>query len=240
MDYAIETKNLSKRFGDFQANDAVSIKVPRDAIMGLIGRNGAGKTTFMRLLLGLFEPTDGKITMLGCTGDQIEEARRKTGCMIETPAFYTKLSANENLMIRAKLIGLEHPKEAIRDVLKKVGLYEKRNNKVKSLSLGMRQSLGIAYAILGDPELLILDEPVNGLDPIAIANIRKILQEMNQKGTTILISSHILGEMEKLATCYAFIVNGKLVKEISEEELKNEHMDLEEMFIKISGGEINE
>lgn len=128
----------------------------------------------------------------------------------------------------------------MKKVLKKVGLYEKRGHKVKSFSLGMKQSLGIASAILGKPKLLILDEPTNGLDPIAIANVRKILEDLKAQGTTILISSHILGEMEKMATCYGFILEGKLVKEISEEEVRNSKIDLEKLFIEMAGGATNE
>ena len=150
------------------------------------------------------------------------------------------MSAYQNMFIRADLIGLKDAKKAIEDALKKMGLYEKRHNKVKSFSLGMKQSLGIAAAILGEPKLLILDEPTNGLDPIAIANVRKILEDVKAKGSTILISSHILGEMEKMATCYGFILNGKLVKEISEEEVKNNKIDLEKLFIEMAGGANNE
>ena len=240
MEDIIVTKDLTKKFGGFKANDSISMTIKKGAIYGLIGRNGAGKTTFMRMLLGLIEPTRGSIELFGQSGKDLNAQRRKIGSIIETPAFYSYLSAYENLMIRAELLGLDNKKECVEEALKKVHLYEKRKQKVKSFSLGMRQSLGIASAILGNPELLILDEPINGLDPIAIANIRKVLCELNEQGTTIIISSHILGEMEKIATCYGFIIDGKLVKEISEEEVKGKHIDLEKLFIEMAGGNINE
>lgn len=240
MENAIKTKELTKKFGSFVANDHVSVEIPKGVIYGLIGRNGAGKTTFMRMLLGLINPTHGEYELLGKSGSSISEALAQTGSIIETPKFYDHMSAYQNMVIRADLIGLKDAKKYIEDALKKMGLYEKRHNKVKNFSLGMKQSLGIAAAILGEPKLLILDEPTNGLDPIAIANVRKILEDLKTKGSTILISSHILGEMEKMATCYGFILDGKLVKEISEEEVKNNQIDLEKLFIEMAGGANNE
>lgn len=240
MEDIIVTKNLTKKFKGTKANDNISLNIKKGSIYGLIGRNGAGKTTLMRMLLGLIEPTEGDIELFGKSGKKMNEQRKKIGSIIETPAFYSKLTAYENLVVRADLIGLKNKKHYIEDALKKVNLYDKRNCKTKEFSLGMRQSLGIACAILGNPELLILDEPINGLDPIAIANIREILQELNKNGTTIIISSHILEEMEKLATCYGFIVNGQLVKEINEDEVKSKHIDLEKLFIEIAGGHTHE
>lgn len=239
MEDIIVTKNLTKKFGSFKANDDISLNIKKGSIYGLIGRNGAGKTTLMRMLLGLIEPTHGEIELFGKSGKAMNTERR-IGSIIETPAFCSRLTAYENLVVRADLIGLQDKKRYIEDALRKVNLYEKRNCKAKDFSLGMRQSLGIASAILGNPELLILDEPINGLDPIAIANIREILQDLNKKGTTIIISSHILGEMEKLATCYGFILDGKLVKEISEEEVRTNHIDLEKLFIEMAGGQLHE
>ena len=239
MEDIIVTKDLTKEYRGYKAHHAISMCVKKGSIYGLIGRNGAGKTTFMRMLLGLSKPTKGEIQLFGKKGKEMNQERSRIGSIIETPAFITRLSAYDNLMLRADLLGLKDKKKAIHEALKKVGLYEKRGQKVKGFSLGMRQSLGIACAILGEPELLILDEPINGLDPIAIANVRKILLDLNKKGTTIIISSHILGEMEKVATCYGFIVEGKLVKEISEEEVKNNKVDLEKFFIKIAGGELD-
>lgn len=240
MANAIVTKGLTKKFGSYLANDNISVTIPEGVIYGLIGRNGAGKTTFMRMLLGLTNPTDGEYELLGKSGKDLSIALAQTGCIIETPKFYDNMSAYQNLIIRADLIGLKNAKKYIEDALKKVGLYDKRGHKVKSFSLGMKQSLGIAAAILGDPKLLILDEPTNGLDPIAIANVRKILEDLKAKGSTVLISSHILGEMEKMATCYGFILEGKLVKEISEEEVSKNKIDLEKLFIEMAGGVTNE
>lgn len=240
MSNVIETQNLTKKYGKFYANDGISLNVKEGSIYGLIGRNGAGKTTFMRMLLGLINPTSGEMKLFGESGPKLNQMRKNIGSIIETPAFYTKLTAYENLMIKADLLGLENKKESIIDALKKVGLYEKKDIAVKKYSLGMRQNLGIAMAIMGNPKLLILDEPTNGLDPIAIADVRKILQDLQKQGTTIIISSHILGEMEKLATCYGFILNGKLIKEISEEEVKKNKVDLEKLFIELAGGKEND
>ncbi|MEG0841379.1 MAG: ATP-binding cassette domain-containing protein [Erysipelotrichaceae bacterium] len=237
MAYAISTKGLSKKYGSYHANDDITINIEEGAIYGLIGRNGAGKTTFMRMLLGLSKPTKGEMSLLG---KDVFEARRETGSIIETPAFYQEFTAYQNLEIRAKLLGLNHAEAAIQEALREVDLLDKKNQRVKEYSLGMRQSLGIACAILGDPKLLILDEPINGLDPIAIANIRNILLKLNKKGVTILISSHILGEMEKIATHYGFIKKGKLVKEITEKEVKEKNIDLEQLFIELVGGIVNE
>ncbi|MDO4731015.1 MAG: ATP-binding cassette domain-containing protein [Clostridia bacterium] len=232
----IKTENISKTYKNTKANDNVSVTVYKGAIYGLIGRNGAGKTTLMRVLLGLTKPDSGTMEIMGKTGKDLPLARKKIGFIIENPTFYDKMSAYDNMKIRARLIGLQNEDLEIENALKKVGLYEKRNLKVKGFSLGMRQSLGIASAILGSPELLILDEPVNGLDPIAIVNIREILVDLNKKGTTILISSHILGEMQKLATCYGFILDGKLVREISEKEVKDGNLDLEQLFMDLARG----
>ncbi|MEG0265744.1 MAG: ATP-binding cassette domain-containing protein [Erysipelotrichaceae bacterium] len=237
MAYAISTQSLTKKYGSFHANDDITINIEEGAIYGLIGRNGAGKTTLMRMLLGLTKPSSGKMTLLN---KNIYEARKETGSIIETPAFYQEFTAHQNLEIRAKLLGLNNPEAAIQEALREVDLLDKKNQRVKEYSLGMRQSLGIACAILGDPKLLILDEPINGLDPIAIANIRNILLKLNKKGVTILISSHILGEMEKIATNYGFIKKGKLIKEITEKEVKEQNIDLEKLFIELVGGIVNE
>lgn len=233
-EFAIKTENLTKNYGPITANDNVTVNIKKGSIYGLIGRNGAGKTTFMRMLLGLTPKTSGYMELLGHDEKTINAARAKTGFIIENPCFYENMSAFDNLMIRAKMIGLKSPKEQIMAALKQVGLEGKEKFNVKKYSLGMRQILGIAYAILGNPELLILDEPVNGLDPIAIVKVRELLLDLNKKGSTILISSHILGEIQKLCTCYGFILGGKLVKEISEEEVKNSNIDLEKLFVEMA------
>lgn len=237
MGNAIATRNLTKKYHGFIANDGIDLTVESGAICGLIGRNGAGKTTLMRQLLGLCEPTDGEIELLSTN---LTEARCKTGSVIETPTFYENMSVYENLKVRGMLIGLSDMHHEINRKLKAVGLASKQTSKVKSLSLGMRQKLGIACAILGDPELLILDEPINGLDPIAIKEVRNILVDMNKRGTTILLSSHILGEMEKIATHYAFLVEGKLVKRFTRQEIEHNNIDLENYFMELVGGDEHE
>lgn len=235
---AIKTSNLSKTYGSTTACDNISISINKGSIYGLIGRNGAGKTTLMRMLMGLTKPKSGEMEMLGLSGADINKARARTGFIIENPCFYENMSAYDNLIIRSKMIGLKDPIPKIDDALAKLNLEGKGKDKVKSYSLGMKQNLGIAAAILGEPELLILDEPVNGLDPIAIVNVREVLLDLVKKGSTILISSHILGEIQKLCTCYGFILDGKLVKEISEKELKEKDIDLEKLFVETAKGEL--
>lgn len=237
-DVAIKTNKLDKSFGSVHACDNITMSVNKGSVYGLIGRNGAGKTTFMKLLLGLIKPNSGDMELLGRIGKDIDISRSKTGFIIETPTFYENMTAFDNLMIRAKLIGLENPKEKIDEALKKLNLEGKGKIKVKSYSLGMKQNLGIASAILGEPELLILDEPVNGLDPIAIVQVREVLLDLVKGGTTILISSHILGEIQKLCTCYGFILDGKLVREVTEKELEEKNIDLEKLFVDTAKGEI--
>lgn len=237
MKYAIETKDLTKKFGRFHANEDVNIHVPEGSVYGLIGRNGAGKTTLMRMLLGLIKPTSGKISILGASGSKISDVLKQTGSIIETPTFCSDLTAFENLVLRGKLMGLSNPEQEAEKILKDINLYDKKDKKAKDYSLGMRQKLGIGAAIMGNPKLLILDEPINGLDPIAIAEVRKLLLQLNKQGTTILISSHILGEMEKVATCYGFVVDGRLVRELTEEDIKSKGIDLEKEFINMAGGE---
>lgn len=235
---AIKTSNLSKTYGSTTACNNISISINKGSIYGLIGRNGAGKTTLMRMLMGLTKPKSGEMEMLGLSGTDINKARARTGFIIENPCFYENMSAYDNLIIRSKMIGLKDPIPKIDDALAKLNLEGKGKDKVKSYSLGMKQNLGIAAAILGEPELLILDEPVNGLDPIAIVNVREVLLDLVKKGSTILISSHILGEIQKLCTCYGFILDGKLVKEISEKELEEKDIDLEKLFVETAKGEL--
>ncbi len=182
--------------------------------------------------------TSGEIILF--EDNNIKRGRLKTGSLIETPAFYEKMTAFENLKTKAKLIGLTNQNEKIDEALKTVGLYDVRNEKSMNFSLGMKQRLGIAMALLGNPELLILDEPINGLDPIAIADVRNALKRVNEeKGVTILISSHILGEMEKIATKYGFIVDSKLISELSSQEVEEKGIDLEEHFLGLVGGNDN-
>ena len=217
-EYIIETNNLSKTFGNKKACDQVSMHVKHGDIYGFIGRNGAGKTTAMKLILGLLRPNEGEISLFG-SNTNLAESRRKIGSLIETPAIYKGASAIENMRRFAILYGGDE--NEIVNLLDLVGLGDTGNKKAGQFSLGMKQRLGIAIALLGDPEILILDEPVNGLDPAGIKEIRDTIIKLNkEKGVTFLISSHLLDELAKITTTYGIIADGKLVEEISAEDLK--------------------
>ena len=220
-EYVIETQNLSKSYGDFQAVQNVDMNVERGKIYGLLGRNGAGKTTTMCMLLGLTEPTEGSIKLFGLDardGKNRKEIYTKIGSIIETPGFYPQLNAHENLKIFSKLRGDYNP-ENIEKVLKLVNLSDEKKP-FRNYSLGMKQRLGLAAALVHEPELLILDEPINGLDPAGIVEIRDMLLDITSKlGITVLISSHILSEIELLADEIGIISQGKLIKELTKEEL---------------------
>ena len=234
--YVVESKDLTKMYGNYAANNKVSLHLREGSIYGLIGRNGAGKSTFMRLLLGMTPINEGEISVFGKTGNEMAKVRNRIGFIIENPTFYNYMSAYQNLKYRADLIGIKDADSAIKEALEKVGLLDKMKTKVKGFSLGQKQLLGIANAILGNPKLLVLDEPTNGLDPIKIVEIRNMLLDMNANGTTILISSHILGEMGKLCSCYGFILDGKLIREVTEEEVESEALDVEEFFVEMAKG----
>lgn len=237
MDYAIETHGLTKNYKGFLANDNVDIEVPKGSIFGLIGRNGCGKTTFMKMILGFSNKTSGTIMINGKSSESdLWKERGHIGSIIEVPAFYHEMSAYANAMYYAKLHG--KGRKEVKEVLEKVGLYKVKNRHVKAFSLGMRQKLGIACALLGDPNILMLDEPTNGLDPVAIAEIRALLEKLHEDGVTIFITSHILSEMEKIATDYAFMLDGKVVKRFSAAELKASGKDLESYFLEVAGGNV--
>jgi len=215
MNYAIETVSLTKKYGARAVVNNVSVHVKRGDIYGLIGRNGAGKTTLMRLILGLSVADSGEIKLFD--GENLSVARKKVGSLIETPAFFKNESAFENMKRFACLSKTSD--EEIRRLLDFVGLGDVGNKKAGAFSLGMKQRLGIAIALLGNPEVLILDEPINGLDPAGIKEIRNAITELNGKGITFMISSHILDELGKIATNYGIMTNGAL-EEITAEELK--------------------
>lgn len=215
MEYVIETNGLTKRYGTKNAVDHMSVHVKKGDIYGLIGKNGAGKTSLMKLLLGLTAPTEGEILLFG--SPNLNKARRKIGSLIEAPGLYKNETAFEN-MKRAALIA-PTPDEKISELLKTVGLENAGKKKAGAFSLGMRQRLGIAIALLGDPEVLILDEPINGLDPSGIKEIRDVIVELNERGVTFVISSHLLDELGKIATNYGIVSGGVLVEEISAKEL---------------------
>jgi len=219
-EYLLKTFGLTKVFRGKPANDGIDIGIKKGDIYGLIGNNGAGKTTLFRMIAGLATPTKGSIEIFGKKTDhEIATMRRRMGCMIETPALYPGMTARENLEYRRRLLDLPD-KKAIDQVLGVVKLQDTGRKKAKHFSLGMKQRLGIAIALLGNPDFLILDEPVNGLDPKGIIEIRELLLKLNSDmGVTILISSHILSELSKLVTRFGIINGGKLVEEISSQEL---------------------
>lgn len=222
MEYCFETNALCKTYGNFKALDGLSMHVPMGAIYGFVGRNGAGKTTLIRLLTGLQQPTSGTFTLYGVenTSNRIYRVRRRLGAVVETPSVYLDMTAEENLRQQYRILGMPSF-EGVDELLQLVGLEHTGKKKAKHFSLGMRQRLGIAIALCGNPDFLILDEPVNGLDPQGIIEIRELILELNREHQiTMLISSHILDELSRLATHYGFIDQGHLVKEISAGELE--------------------
>lgn len=223
MEYVLTTQALSKHYGHFKALNNLTMKVPKGAIYGFIGKNGAGKTTLIRLICGLQSPTSGEYTLYGRkSGDgHLHDSRRRMGAVVETPSIYLNMSAIDNL--RHQYIILGKPSfEGIDELLNLVGLAHAGRKKAKNFSLGMRQRLGIAIALAGDPDFLVLDEPVNGLDPQGIIEIRELILKLNREHQmTFLISSHILDELSKLATHYGFIDKGHIVREISAEDLES-------------------
>jgi len=221
MEYIVETHNLEKKYKKYKALQNVTMHIPKGAIYGLIGKNGAGKTTLMRILCGLQQPTKGTYIIYGIpsTSKTITQARKRMGAIIETPSIHQEMTAEENLKEQYKIIGLPLY-DGLTDILKFVGLSETGNKKAKHFSLGMKQRLGIAIALVGNPDFLILDEPINGLDPQGIIEIRELILKLNQEqGITFLISSHYLDELSKIATHYGFLKSGNLIKEISSQEL---------------------
>lgn len=222
MDYVLNTNALSKHYRHFKALNELSMHVPKGAIYGFVGKNGAGKTTLIRLICGLQEPTAGSYTLYGVDNrdTDIVKSRRRVGAVVETPSIYLDMTAEDNLKEQYRILGLPSF-VSIPKLLLLVGLENTGKKKAKNFSLGMKQRLGIAMALAGDPDFLILDEPVNGLDPQGIIEIRELILELNRKHQiTVLISSHILGELSRLATHYGFIDNGRMVKEISAKDLE--------------------
>lgn len=223
-DMILTTTGLTKKFGNKLAVDDVSINIRKGAIYGLIGMNGAGKTTIMKMISGLIKPTSGDFKYYGF-GEDNKLAFSRIGALIEAPAIYPNLSAFDNLMIKCLAYGI-NDKKYINDKLALVGLGDVGKKKAGRFSLGMKQRLGIALALVGDPDLLLLDEPINGLDPQGIVEIREMLTKLNKEsGVTILISSHILEELSKIATDYGIINQGKIVEEITNEVLQTKCRD---------------
>ncbi len=218
----IKTRNITKKYGSFFAVDTMDIEVKPGEIYGLVGKNGAGKTTLLKMISGLTIPTSGELELFNQTSKNgLDKVRMRTGSIIETPGFLPYLSAEKNLEYYRIQRGIAD-KGCVKESLKFVGLSDTGKKKFKNFSLGMKQRLGLALAIMGSPDLLILDEPINGLDPMGMAEFREMILKLNhEKNTTILISSHILGELSQIATSYGFINNGRLIEHVSAADLEN-------------------
>ncbi len=215
----LQTRALTKQYGRHRAVDQVSMHIKKGAIYGFIGRNGAGKTTTLRMISGLSSPTAGEIELFGCRGRELSRIRSRVGCLIEGPGLYGSMSARDNLKMKSMLLGV-YKRGYEEELLDIVGLGGVGKKPVKRYSLGMKQRLGIALALVGEPDLLVLDEPINGLDPQGIAEVRDTVLKLNrERNMTILISSHILEELSKIATDYGIIHNGTLLQELTNEEL---------------------
>lgn len=222
MEYVLTADSLCKQYGRFKALDGLSVHVPKGAIYGFVGKNGAGKTTFIRLICGLQAPSAGTYSLYGINWKQpeIRTARRRMGAVVETPSIYLDMTAEENLREQYRVLGLPSF-DGIPALLELVGLSGTGKKKARHFSLGMKQRLGIAVALAGDPDLLVLDEPVNGLDPQGIIEMRELILKLNrEEQITVLISSHILDELSRLATHYGFIDNGRIIQEISAADLE--------------------
>jgi len=219
-EYVLRTRDISKKYGDAYAIKNVSVEIKRGQIYGLIGLNGAGKTTFMRSVGGLISITGGEVELFGQTGEKaLQRGRRLIGQIIETPALYPNMTAEQNLKLQCILAGVPD-KGVIKQTLDLVGLADTGKKKARNFSLGMKQRLALAIALITNPEFLILDEPANGLDPMGIIEIRELMRRLAQeRGLTLLVSSHLLDELAQVATHYGIIDRGSLVKQLSAEEL---------------------
>ena len=222
MEYVLETFNIEKKYGSFKVLNNLNMHIPKGAIYGLIGKNGAGKTTLIRLLCGLQKPTSGSYSIYGVFNNDrnIVNVRKRIGAIIETPSICLDMSAEDNLKEQYKVVGLPNY-DKLSEILNLVGLADTGKKTAKHFSLGMKQRLGLAIALVGRPDFLILDEPINGLDPEGIIEIRELILRLNREyGITFLISSHYLDELSKVATFYGFINKNMIVKEISRDELE--------------------
>jgi len=222
MEYVLKTENLCKSYRSHQVLRDATMNVPKGSVYGLVGRNGAGKTTLMRLVCGLQTPTSGSYSLYGAAYNDpsVNSARKRTCAIIEAPSIYQNMTARENLDVQFSLLGMSSGKAAD-DLLELVGLTDTGTKKAGHFSLGMRQRLGIAVTLAGNPDFILLDEPINGLDPQGIVEIRELILKLNrEKNITVLISSHILSELSLLATDYGFMDKGHIIKEISARELE--------------------
>lgn len=222
MEYVLETNAVTKRYRSFTALNGLTMRIPKGSVYGFIGRNGAGKTSLIRIICGLQEPTDGSYTLYGVknTESAVLRSRRRMGAVVESPAIYLGMTAKENIRQQYNVLGIPSD-EGAEELLRLVGLDKTGSKTARNFSLGMRQRLGIAVALAGNPDFLVLDEPTNGLDPQGIIEMRELILKLNrEQGITVLISSHILDELSRLATHYGFIDNGRMVREMSAEELE--------------------
>jgi len=226
VEYILKTSGLTKKYKTHTAVDGISLSLKKGEIYGFLGQNGAGKTTTIRMIMGLIKPTSGRIELFGKDAESSRKsAFERIGSMIEIPGFYTNLTAVENLDIHRRMMGIGN-KESMEESLEQAGLLDARNKRVKNFSLGMKQRLGIARALLHHPELLILDEPTNGLDPAGIKEVRQLIIDLaSKRNIAVLVSSHILSEVQQMATKLGIVHRGRLVEEIEQQDLqmKNRH-----------------
>jgi len=235
----VETKNLTKKYKHNTALNNINLKLEKGKVYGFIGKNGAGKTTFIRMITGLAFPTSGELSLFGNSREkELQEARRKIGALVEGPSLYPFMSAKENLKAQQIQLGKEDERE-IGELLDLVGLSGVGNKKARNFSLGMKQRLGIAMSLIGNPDFLIWDEPINGLDPEGIKEIRILIDDLNKKGKTLLISSHILGELENTATDFIIIDKGNIIENISKDELLNKRREYIDIVTSDNSGAIS-
>lgn len=239
LNNVLEIKRLTKSFGEQLVLDNVSLSLKKGMIYGLLGANGAGKTTIIKSIFDFVKPDSGEISLFNEKMPQSVEQFKKIGSIIETPVFYENMTVKENLLLHCDYMG-EQFKNNIDRVLKDVGLFNEKEKMINQLSLGMKQRLGIGRALLNEPELLILDEPINGLDPEGIMDFRNLILTINQTyGTTVLISSHILIEVFKIADRIGIVAKGKLVKEVSKKDLEEMDLDIEEYYLSLVKGGVS-
>ena len=220
MEYILTTDKLTKAYKQHKAANEISLHIRRGEVYGLIGRNGAGKTTILKMICGLSTPTSGSFTFLGKTGAELSSVKGKIGALIETPGLFLKLSAFQNLKLKCISRG-RNDDAYVQSLLEQVGLGKVGKKLVQNFSLGMKQRLGIALALVGDPEFIVLDEPINGLDPQGIAEMREIIRRLSKdQGMTVIVSSHILDELAKVADSFGIINEGRLIDEFTSEELE--------------------
>lgn len=237
--YIVKTNNLSKSYNKKTVINSCNMSVKKGRIYCLVGQNGAGKTTLFKILLGLTSATQGTATVLGmdCKNESLEILAR-TGSLIETPVFYEHISARKNLKIHLEYMDCKDADKKIESILEKVGLKDSADQHVSTFSLGMRQRLAIARALVHEPSLLILDEPINGMDPVGISDMRELFRNLSEQGVTILMSSHFLSEVELVADDIGFLVNGTIVREVQSQDISQQNAGgLEDYFMKAIQGE---